>query len=223
MIDQTFTALVIVFAGLFPIINPLGTALIFFSMTRRATHVERAEVSKRIAIYSFLIINASLYFGAYVLQVFGVSIPIMRVAGGIVVMMAGWKLLNADSLDTEDVKKPGKGEDLLQLSFYPLTMPLTVGPGSIAASIALGTGRTTMGTHLLTFLVGATLGAGAIAGLIYVCYRYADRIETALGATASDAICRMFAFILMCIGVAILWSGISELILELQHQHPVAT
>ena len=111
-------ALIVIFAALFPIINPPGTSLIFYSATRRASHEERAEVAKRIAIYSFLVITISFYIGAYVLQFFGISIPVLRVAGGLVVTMAAWKLLNAQTPeDQEDLKKPTKGTELIKRMF----------------------------------------------------------------------------------------------------------
>jgi multiple antibiotic resistance protein len=220
MILLTFDTLILIFAALFPIINPPGTSLIFYSVTRRATHADRAEAAKRVAIYSFIVVNISFYIGAYVLQFFGISIPVLRVAGGVVVTMAAWKLLNAsvgDADDQEDLKKPTKGADLIKSSFYPLTMPLTTGPGTIAVTIALGAGRTPGDLpHLIPVLLGTTLATFLIAAIIYVCYRFADRVETAMGETASDAIARLFAFILMCIGISILWSGLSELILQLR-------
>jgi multiple antibiotic resistance protein len=216
MIQEILNSLALIFAGLFPIINPPGTSLIFYSMTRRASRAERAELARRIALYAFLILNASLYFGAYVLVIFGISVPILRVAGGIVVTLMGWKLLNAADSEQADLEKPAKGEGLIKASFYPLTMPLTTGPGSIAATIALGAGRTGTGEQWLSFGIGASLATILISGLVYVCYRFADRVERALGETASDAIARLFAFILMCIGIAIFWAGFSELVLELK-------
>jgi len=213
---QIFNSLALIFAGLFPIVNPPGTALIFYSMTRRATHAERSDLARRIALYSFLIINASLYFGGYVLQIFGISVPILRVAGGIVVTLTGWKLLNAADTGQEDLQKANKGQHLVKAAFYPLTMPLTTGPGTIASTIALGAGRGDTGAELPPFLIGAGLAAVLMSGLIYVCYCYADWIEGAIGETASDAIARLFAFILMCIGIAIFWAGFSELVRGLQ-------
>jgi multiple antibiotic resistance protein len=210
MVEMT-NAVLLVFAALFPIINPPGTALIFYASTRHRSREQRAELAKWISIYAFLIINVSLYVGAYMLQFFGVSVPGLRVAGGLVVTATGWKLLNAQREEPEPAHSP-HGDDLRASAFYPLTMPLTTGPGTIAVTIALGTGRSLSASAM----VGALLATIAIAALIYVCYRFADRVETALGGTASDAIARLFAFILMCIGIEIGWAGISELVIGLR-------
>jgi multiple antibiotic resistance protein len=209
-------ALLLVFAALFPIINPPGTAMIFYASTRYRSREQRAMLAKWIAIYAFLIINASLYIGGYVLQVFGVSVPVLRVAGGIVVTATAWKLLNAQGQGADEPAQSPRGDDLRASAFYPLTMPLTTGPGTIAVTIALGGGRPQDPGVVGWFVVGALLATIAIAALIYVCYRYADRVESAIGATASDAIARLFAFILMCIGIQIGWAGISELLASLR-------
>jgi len=199
----------LIFAGLFPIINPPGTALIFLAMTRHGTHAERAALARRVAIYSFGLITAALYVGAFLLHVFGISIGVLRVAGGIVVALAGWKLLNAER--EENDLRGGRSSGLDRMAFYPLTMPLTAGPGTIAVTIALGTSRPTGPGAFVHFATGATAATLMIALTIYVCYRLSDRIETVLGETATDALARFFAFILLCIGIQILWLGFAEL------------
>ena len=80
-----------VFAGLMPIVNPPGSALLFLAMTRRGTRAQRTELARRIALYAFLIMIVSLYVGAFVLKFFGISVPVLRVAGGMVLAFAGWR------------------------------------------------------------------------------------------------------------------------------------
>jgi multiple antibiotic resistance protein len=207
---STLNSLILVFAALFPIVNPPGTALLFLAMTRQGSHEDRAWLAKRIALFGFLIITASLYFGAYMLEVFGISVPVLRVAGGIVVTLTGWKLLNAPR-DDEVVERAGGRVDVRAMAFYPLTLPLTTGPGTIAVTIALGAGKPSQ-PGFFAFFFSALIATMLICAMIYVCYRFADRVETTLGASASDAISRLFAFILMCIGIEIIWSGLSVLL-----------
>lgn len=207
---STLNALVLVFAALFPIVNPPGTALMFLAMTRQGTSADRAWLAQRIAIYGFLIITASLYFGGFMLEVFGVSVPVLRVTGGIVVTLTGWKLLNAPRLDHAPDGADARVH-VRSMAFYPLTLPLTTGPGTIAVTIALGAGKPAQ-PGFLGFFAAALIATMLICAMIYVCYRFADRVESALGASASDAISRLFAFILMCIGVEIVWSGLSVLL-----------
>src|SRR5262245_43344937 len=205
----------VVFMGLMPIVNPPGSALLFLTLTHKGTRDDRADLARRIAIYAFLIMLASLYVGAFVLRLFGISVPVLRVAGGLVLAMAGWRALDAPP-PTEVRSPSGAGHsDLANMAFYPLTMPLTTGPGTVAVAIALGTS----GSHaadmplpiVLSGMLGALLAALAITALVYVCYRFADRLEMALGQHGSDALGRLFAFILICIGIQILWTGLAEL------------
>src|SRR6202012_5399969 len=104
------------------------------------------------------IVAASLYVGAYVLGFFGVSIPVLRVAGGIIVAASGWRMLNApDATEQRRTETPNpRTIDVspTRLALYPLTMPLTTGPGTISVAISLGAGRPT-GFHppLLEFFL----------------------------------------------------------------------
>ena len=98
------------------------------------------------------------------------------------------------------------------MAFYPITLPLTMGPGMIAVSTAIGTGMIGHGTENL---IGCLLATVATLLTVYVCYRYCDRVSQAVGATGADALSRVFAFILLCIGISILWQGFTELWLSM--------
>jgi multiple antibiotic resistance protein len=197
-----------VFAALFPVINPPGMALLFIAMTRRAGRAQRTVLAGRIAFYAFLIINVSYYVGTFLLDFFDISLPVLRVAGGIVLASSGWRLLNETrSGSDKGVDIGGGSEDWVQMAFYPLTMPVTTGPGTISVTIAMGA----ILPKTIPVMLGALAASVTISATIYLCYRYADRIEGRLGKTGSEALSRLFAFILVCIGVQILWNGISEL------------
>jgi len=201
-----------VFSALFPVINPPGMALLFLVLTRRATRDRRTALAKRIALYSLLVVGISYFVGKFILIFFGISLSVLRVAGGMVLVSSGWRLLNETRTQGEtNVDVGGASGDLERIAFYPLTMPITTGPGTISVSIALGA------TLPLTIpvMLGVLAAIVMIAASIYFCYRYSDRIEGALGQTGSEALSRLFAFILICIGVQILWDGISELLSSL--------
>ncbi|HEY6578866.1 MAG TPA: MarC family protein [Rhizomicrobium sp.] len=205
----------LVFAAAFPIVNPAGSALIFLDMTRHARHNARESLARRIAFYSFLVLTVSLFIGSYVLEFFGISIPALRVAGGIVVAAAGWKFLQEH--ETEEVEGAPEAdtpphENLLGMAFYPFTMPITTGPGTISVMIALGTSHTSHDPiqHRLEFGAAGLLANAALALLVYFCFAYADRVRTVLGNTGTTIALRLSAFILFCIGVQILWSGLAE-------------
>ena len=197
-----------VFASLFPVINPPGMALLFIAMTRRAGRTQRTVLAGRIAFYAFLIITVAFYVGTFILNFFDISLPVLRVTGGIVLAAAGWRLLNETRSASDTGLEVGGGSgEWVQMAFYPLTMPITTGPGTISVTIALGA----ILPKTIPVMLGALAASVTISAAIYLCYRFADRIEGRLGQAGSEALSRLFAFILVCIGVQIVWNGISEL------------
>ncbi len=205
------------FGALFSIVNPLSGAFIFFGATRELEPGVRALVSRWVSIYAFFIVTVSLYIGAYVLSFFGISIPVLRVAGGIVVSMSGWQMLNApDATEQRRSQTPRpRSMDVppSRLAFYPLTMPLTTGPGTISVAISLGAGRPS-GFHapLLDFFVETLAAVALLSLLVYFSYRNSARFAHLLGATGTTIVVRLSAFLLFCIGIQVLWNGASELL-----------
>ena len=206
-------------ATLFPIVNPLGGAPIFLSMTEGyPARVQRA-LARRIAVNSFLLLMGSLFVGAHVLAFFGISLAAVQLGGGLVVAAAGWTLLNQPERRNQD-RETALDVDILTHAFYPYTLPLTVGPGSISVAITLGANlpkrfeTTTM--FSLEALVASSLGALAVCGLIWVCYASAERMGRALGPTGTSVLMRLSSFILFCIGVQITWNGVMGLLKPLR-------
>jgi multiple antibiotic resistance protein len=201
--------------ALLPIVDPLGGAPIYLAMTVGLTSAERSRMAKAVAINSFLLLLASALVGAYVLDFFGVSIPSVQVAGGIVVCMIAWSLLNSPNsppaLERNAPQTP-TADDLSQQAFYPMTMPLTVGPGSISVALTLGANPPPGFRPLLATALAHALGILLVALSVFLCYRYADRILRRLGPTGTSVVVRLSAFILLCIGVQIGWNGIHGLV-----------
>jgi multiple antibiotic resistance protein len=217
--ELTRTVLVIV-AALFPIINPPAAAFIILSMVPHASAAERAELARRIAINSFVILLASLSIGAYLLSFLGISIAVLRVAGGLIIAMAGWNLLQSSGDDTGETPPDAvtRTDPTLRVkAFYPLTLPVTVGPGSISVAIALGTGSPREGLQPVHF-IGVGVALGLLCVSIYLCVRFAGNVERLLGPSGTQVAMRLFAFAIFCIGVQILWLGLSDLINSL-HLH----
>jgi multiple antibiotic resistance protein len=215
-VTEIINAFLVVYAALFPIVNPLGSAPMFLSLTRNYTAAARHAVSLRIAFNGFLLLLGSLLVGSHILEFFGITLPVVRIAGGLVVSSMGWQLLNKGE-DFDQGRSMGAVTDkqYLRDAFYPLTMPLTVGPGSITVAITLGSRRPaiTGGLGHLALIGGAAVvGLIAIAVTIFICYRFAENVEKLLGETGTNVFIRLSAFILLCIGIEILWSGYSELI-----------
>jgi multiple antibiotic resistance protein len=204
-------AFLLVYAGLFPIVNPIGGAPIFLGLTRHCTDDERNALALRVTINCFFLLLGSLLVGSYVLEFFGITLPIVRVAGGLVVAATGWNLLQAgdEFADDRTAHQPVTPTD----PFYPLTMPITVGPGSIAVAITLGSQRPRGEAFANLAILGGAAVAGlvAIAATIYICYRFAEGTVGALGEQGTNVVVRLSAFILFCIGIEIIWNGYSAL------------
>jgi multiple antibiotic resistance protein len=199
----------IIYAGLFPIVNPVGSAPLFLGMTQFCTDPQRNALARRVAINSFFLLLGSLLIGSHVLEFFGISLPVVRIAGGLVVTSFGWKLLNSsDRLDGEGAESANKID-----AFYPLTMPMTVGPGSISVAITLGSQRPPgVGvSQLVTLGSAALIGIVAMTLTIYFCYRFAEKTVRLLGKTGTNVVVRLSAFIMLCIGIEIIWNGYSAL------------
>jgi multiple antibiotic resistance protein len=203
------------FPALLAIINPISGALAFLAFTRGADDAARAVAARTIAVYGFVLLNVSLWVGAYVLQFFGITLGVLRVGGGFVVAAAAWNLLNADDPGESESGPGARGADLRKLAFYPLTMPLTVGPGSISVAIALGTSRPRGLAGMLEFLVAATAATLLCCAAIYFAYRYAERVAARFGQTGTRIVARLSAFLLFCIGLQVCWLGLRELLGEL--------
>jgi multiple antibiotic resistance protein len=201
--------------ALLPIVDPLGGAPIYLALTRGIDRGARVQMARLVAFDSFLLLLAAALFGTYVLDFFGLSIPDVQIAGGMVLFMLGWSLLNKqDTLETQARAEAAQTVpvDLSRRAFYPLTMPVTVGPGSFSVALTLGAQHaSSVGTSLIVALAHA-LGILIVAVTVYVCYRYAGTIVRKLGATGTVVVMRLSAFILLCIGIHIAWSGVHGLL-----------
>ena len=209
---NVFTTMVLLsYAALFPIVNPVGSAPLFLGLTQFTSDPQRAALARRVAINSFFLLLGSFLVGSYVLEFFGISLPAVRIGGGLVVSAFGWKLLNAEATP-EDGRAEGSGSPVPD-SFYPLTMPLTVGPGSISVAITLGSQEPKFAGLQAMALQGVAAIAGilAIAISVYLCYRFAEGTVARLGKTGTNVVVRLSAFIMICIGIQIVWSGWSAL------------
>ena len=214
---QAVSFFLLAFPALFSIVNPLGGAFMFLGATEAVRPKVRTELAKWIAIYSLAIITASMYVGAYVLTFFGISIPVLRAAGGIVIAAAAWRMLNAP-----DDEEPKTGEEVAadlpethkvsRMAFYPLTMPITTGPGTISVAVSLGANRPRATVELMSFIGQSMLAIVLICALVYILYRYSSPLSRLMGSTGTVIVTRVSAFLLFCIGVQMFWNGAAELL-----------
>ena len=207
-------SILLIISTLFPVVNPLGGSPIFLALTRDYPANVRKILSRRVAVNSFFLMITSFVIGSHILNFFGISIPVVQVGGGLVVISNGWALLKQKE-ETDrgpEVQNKVHPLDILRSAFYPLTMPLTVGPGSISVAITLGANEPRhLGANLLSILA-AIIGSALIAASIYLCYGFSDRLAALLGESAMSIIMRLSSFLLVCIGVQIFWNGASKLL-----------
>ncbi|MBE7521493.1 MAG: NAAT family transporter [Burkholderiales bacterium] len=205
-------------AALLPIVNPIAGASVFLQKTADLSRDDRRKTALRVARYGFALLLASAFVGAYVLDFFGLSIPVVQVAGGLVVSSLGWALLAQGTFVAEKARADAATptpEDLRSRAFFPLTMPLTVGPGSISVAITLGANPPGNYRMLAVTLLAHAAGLAIVALAIYLTYAKADVVLRRLGTTGAVIVTRLSAFILLCVGVQIVWNGVRALLLTL--------
>jgi len=210
----------LILSALFPIVDPLGGAPLFLALTQQYAPETRRALSWRVGLYSLYLMVGSYFIGAHVLNFFGVSLPVVQVGGGLVVVSTGWGMLMQQEATSDVARRIVQGPDVLARAFYPLTMPLTVGPGSISVAVTLGANSTHHYGFHIPVITAALVAMGLIAISIALCYWFADRLARTLGKTAMTVIVRLSAFLLVCIGVQIMWNGVSALLTSIRlHVH----
>jgi multiple antibiotic resistance protein len=206
----------LILSALFPIVDPVSGSPLFLALTSEYSPQMRRALSLRVAVDSFFLMIGSYFVGSHLLGFFGVSLPVVQVGGGLIVVAVGWQMLMQKDAAPNPTRTNIQPQNVFSQAFYPLTLPLTVGPGSISIAITLGANAThRYGFHILLIL-SALLATALIGVSIYVCYGYSDRLARALGDTAMAVIIRLSSFLLVCIGVQIMWNGMSALLSSVQ-------
>lgn len=209
-VHQALTAFLLGFPALFSIVNPLSGAFLFREVTLSRA---RAELARRVALYSLIVMTVALWAGSYVLAAFGITLAALRVAGGIVVALNAWHLLNSPEryeAHQHEQATPDAGAD--DIALFPLTIPFTAGPGTIAVAVALGSSHPRAPEQLVWFFLGMTAATVALAGVIWITYRSTDRISRLMGPRGSRTVTRLSAFLLLCVGVQILITGVEDVL-----------
>ena len=206
------------FTALFPVVNPIGTAILFQNLTENAPGKTRRFIARKIAANSLVLMLLTLVIGVYILKVFGISIPVVQVCGGMVLFYMGWKSLNSDEDNNEASRKEFVREDmgsaLGNKAFYPFTFPLTVGPGTIATTLTLSAEAAKDKNELWAeAYIGAGIAMLLIALIIALTYGYSDRLVERLSPNLRKVIMRLLNFILLCIGGQITINGIRSVLM----------
>jgi multiple antibiotic resistance protein len=216
-----WTGFLLAFSALLPLINPLGSALVFLALVGSAPPEVYHSLARRIAINNIIFLGSIELLGSAILNFFGISLPTVQVAGGIVVAAMGWNVLNENDSGAETRKRQEECDERGQVAesslklkaFYPFTFPVTSGPGTLVATLALSAhiSSHTLSANILGHC-GIFVAIVVLSVVVYVCYAYAPTITSKISRNTVHGIMRVTAFILLCIGVQIAWNGFSVLI-----------
>jgi multiple antibiotic resistance protein len=208
-------------SALLPLVNPLGSALVFLGLVGNAPIDAYRALARRVAINTVIFLAVIELVGSSLLAFFGISLPIMQVSGGIVIAMIGWSLLNQqDSTPSTEKTEatapaitPSDIERLQEKAFYPFTFPITAGPGCIVVMLTLSVhAKELTVTDTVLAHIGLFIAAVVLSVSVYFCYAYAPKIARTVSPSTAHGILRVIAFILFCIGVQIAWNGASDLL-----------
>lgn len=214
------------FSALLPVINPFGSALVFLGLVGVVPPEVYRSLARRIAINAILFLAVIELIGSAILSFFGISLPIVQVSGGLVLASMGWSLLNQKDPQSPADQAPAEAQDdtvartrtLEQGVFYPLTFPVSIGPGCIVVMLTLSAhaSERTLTSNALSH-AGLLLAVAVLSALLYVCYAYAPQITRRISPSTAHGVLRVVAFILLCIGVQIAWNGADTLLSTLFH------
>ncbi|MDF2941118.1 MAG: hypothetical protein K0R66_1760 [Gammaproteobacteria bacterium] len=203
------------FAALFSMLNPIGMSAVFLAITKDYPAAIRHKMAYKVAVYAAILLVASFFVGPYLLRFFGISLASIQIAGGMLVFYTAWGML-----DTKPKISNSEEEEALKntdITFFPLTMPITAGAGAIAVTIAQAAKITTANTIELLGAISSVCAIVFVCIIVAVCYRFSDEIFNRLGATGTNVVTRLTAFILLAISVNVIWEGVLGLIQPVFH------
>lgn len=220
---ETVTLLIkffgLAFSALLPLINPVGSALVLMSLIGDAPPQLYRKLARRIAVTTTLFLISIELGGTALLSFFGISLPVVQVAGGLVLAAMGWHLLNQEQSEPQH-KLQEVGEvgfaPLESKVFYPFTFPVTAGTGTIVVMLTLAAQASVKGTLATTTAhLGILLAVVILSLLVFLSYAYAPGITRHISAQTAHGILRVIAFVVLCIGVQITWNGVEAMAKEL--------
>lgn len=217
-LDSFLHLVFIGFVALFPVVNPIGTAFIVSPYFAGLSRAERVKIIKKIAFYAFAICACTLFAGHWILELFGLSIPIIQLAGGIMICKIGWTFLSTGGGETNTKPEAPDNDDQVALSvesklFYPITFPITTGAGTIAVLFTLSANGASKDITVYMFNIGALLVAViGICILIFLFYLNTNRLISYIGSHNEKIVNSLMAFLIFCVGLQIAAGGIVHLI-----------
>lgn len=215
---ELFQAIGLGLVVLLPLANPLTTVALFLGLSGNMNNVERNRQSMMASIYVFAIMMVAYYAGQVVMNTFGISIPGLRIAGGLIVAFIGFRMLFPQQKAHESLEAQSKSEELKEeptanIAFVPLAMPSTAGPGTIAMIISsASTVKHGVNFPEWVVLVAPPLIFALVGLILWGCLRSSGAIMRLVGKGGIEAISRLMGFLLVCMGVQFIINGVLEII-----------
>lgn len=210
MLQELLNRSAIAFLALFPVLNPPAMSPIFLEMTSALSGEDRHRLARLIGKYTFMLLFTVLVAGGWLLKIFGISVPVIRIAGGLLLFNTAWKMLNNEARFSREEQDELKAR-MTAKAFFPMTMPVTAGPGSIAVTLTLVPAGSLLSAGTWADFAGIALGTAMAALSVLLFYRYSEKLLLRLGKAGTQTISKISAFILLAIGVQIIWEGVRTL------------
>jgi MarC family membrane protein len=191
------------FLALFPIVDPFGGIPIFFTMTSSWTPKDRQRTAVKTGIWVFVILVTFLFFGRFVLHFFGISLPVLKIAGGLIVANTAWGMVTSHERTTPEERHEAKDKE--DISLTPLAMPLMSGPGAIGVVMALAANVDSAASYM-----GMVIGIAVIALTVFLFFWLGGPLVRRLGPNAVGAINKIFGFLILAIAVQLVWDGVAD-------------
>ncbi len=191
------------FLALFPIVDPFGGIPIFFTMTANWSPQERRRTAFKTGVWVFVILVTFLFFGRFVLHFFGISLPVLQIAGGLIVANTAWGMVTSTARITPAESHEAESKE--DISLTPLAMPLMSGPGAIGVVMALAAHVDNAAAYL-----GMVIGVAGIALSVTLFFVLGGPMVRRLGPSAVGAINKIFGFLILAIAVQLVWDGVAD-------------
>jgi multiple antibiotic resistance protein len=191
------------FLALFPIVDPFGGIPVFFSMTSSWAPRDRYRTAFKTGVWVFLILVTFLFFGRFVLHFFGISLPVLKIAGGLIVANTAWGMVTSRMRITPEESHEAQDKD--DISLTPLAMPLMSGPGAIGVVMALAAHIDNAAAY-----IGMVIGIAAVALSVVLFFWMGGPLVRKLGPSAVGAINKIFGFLILAIAVQLVWNGMAD-------------
>jgi multiple antibiotic resistance protein len=211
MLREVLETTLATFAGLLPIANPFSTAVVFLAITRHLSVAQKERQARLAALYMALVLWSFLFAGALIMSFFGISIPALRIAGGLIVARIGFRMLAEPEGDG-----PEQPRGQSDVAFTPLAVPMLSGPGSIAVTIGMAAGA-----HGIVKYLAIAVGIALVAIVSYFVVREAPRVSSLLGTQGLDALTRILGFLLVCVGVQFIGVALGEVLTDEAYLRPL--